>query len=79
MKGKGVPKRVLKAKATHEMYYNMVKSPYKCYESFRAMRSQKQTNVVLELNKRMLSAYNDKVFQLSWNESRPLGHYLNAA
>ena len=42
------------------------------------MRSQKQTNVVLELEKRMLTAYNDKIYQLSWDESRPLGHRLNS-
>ena len=33
--------------------------------------------VVLELNKRMLTAYNDKVYQIAWDESRPLGHYRN--
>ena len=78
MKGKGVPKRVLKAKAKHEMYLQMIKEPFHSYEKFRAMRSQKQTNVVLELTKRMLTAYNDKIYQLSWDSSRPLGHWRNS-
>jgi hypothetical protein len=33
--------------------------------------------VQLELNKRMLTAFNDKVFQLNAFESRPLGHWRN--
>ena len=41
------------------------------------MRSKKQINLVLDLEKRMLTAFNDKVFQLDWDQSRPLGHYLN--
>ena len=69
----------LKAKAAHEMFVKMVQEPFKCYQKFRAMRSQKQVNVVLEINKRMLTACNDKVYQLSWDESRPLGHWRNAA
>ena len=43
------------------------------------MRSKKQINQVFDLEKRMLTAFNDKVFQLEWNESRPLGHYANTA
>ena len=77
MKGKGVPKRALKAKARHDMYRDMVRAPFRCYETFRAMSSKRQTNVVLELNKRMLTAYNDKVYQIAWDESRPLGHSRN--
>ena len=77
MKGKGVPKRVLKAKARHDMYRDMVRAPFSCYETSRAMRSQRQTNVVLELEKRMLTAYNDKVYQIAWDVSRPLGHWRN--
>ena len=79
MKGKGVPKRVLKAKAKHDMYVKMVHEPYNLYQNFRAMRSQNQVNVVLEINKRMLTACNDKVYQISWDESRALGHWRNAA
>ena len=70
---------MLKANTRHDMYVKMVMEPYNLYQKFRAMRSQKQVNVVLELDKRMLTASNDKIYQLSWDESRSLGHWRNAA
>ena len=76
-KGKGVPKRVLKKQTEHANYLAMIYAPYHSVANSSAMRSHKQNNIVLELEKRMLTAFNDKVYQLDWDSSRPLGHFRN--
>jgi hypothetical protein len=76
-KGKGVPARVLKKQATHEAYKKILFEPGPSEATFRAFRSLKHSIVQLEVNKRMLTAFNDKVFQLNAFESRPLGHWRN--
>jgi hypothetical protein len=76
-KGKGVPARVLKKQATHESYRKILFEPGPSEATFRAFRSLKHSLVQLEVNKRMLTAFNDKVFQLNALESRPLGHWRN--
>ena len=78
MKGKGVPARVLKKQATHEAYKKILFDPAPNEASFRAFRSLNHSIVQLEANKRTLTAFNDKVFQLSPVESRPLGHWRDA-
>jgi hypothetical protein len=76
-KGKGVPARVLKKQATHESYKKILFEPAPSEATFRAFRSLKHSIVQLESTKRMLTAFNDKVYQLNAMESRPLGHYSN--
>ena len=78
MKAKGVPRRVLKALATHSSYKDMVSQPWLNEVEFKAMRSKQHTIETLVLKRKMLSAYNDKVFQHEQLSSRPLGHWRNA-
>jgi hypothetical protein len=77
MKGKGVPKRVLAAQASHKQYMQMIAEPFESTATFSALRSRNHVVERLQVSKRMLTAYNDKVFQLSAQESRPLGHWRN--
>jgi hypothetical protein len=76
-KGKGVPARVLKKEAAHESYRNILLSPGPSEATFRTFRSFSHSIVQLEVKKRLLTAFNDKVFQLSALDSRPLGHWRN--
>ena len=78
MKGKGVPKRVLAAKASHEKYKEMLFEPYASSATFSALRSHNHIVERLEITKKMLTAFNDKVFQYDPLFSRPLGHWRNA-
>ena len=78
MKGKGVPSRVLKKEATHASYKEILFDPSPSDVSFRAFRSFKHSIVQIEMSKRMLTAFNDKVYQDSPMTSRPLGHWRNA-
>jgi hypothetical protein len=76
-KGKGVPARVLKKQATHASYRQILFEPGPSEATFRAFRSLKHSIVQLETSKRMLTAFNDKVYQLGATDSRPLGHWKN--
>jgi hypothetical protein len=76
-KGKGVPTRALLANATHETYKQMIFNPTVNRVTFRTLRSQKHVVQQLEISRKMLTPYNDKVFAISQFESRPLGHYRN--
>jgi hypothetical protein len=76
-KGKGVPARVLKKHATHDSYRKVLLEPAPSEATFRAFRSFNHKLAQVEVNKRMLTAFNDKVFQLDALESRALGHWKN--
>jgi hypothetical protein len=78
MKAKGVPKRVLKALATHQTYKDMVMEPWLNEVDFKAMRSHQHSIETLVLRRKMLTAFNDKVHQFEQLQSRPLGHWHNA-
>ena len=77
MKGKGVPKRVLQKKATHETYKDMIFNTAVHRITFRTLRSNKHVVEQLEIDRKMLTAYNDKVYQIDSFCSRPLGHWRN--
>jgi len=77
MKGKGTPTRALQANATHETYKQMVFHPSVNRVTFRTLRSKSHVVQQLEIDRNMLTAYNDKVFAVTQFESRPLGHYRN--
>ena len=76
-KGKGVPKAVLLREASFEHYEKMAEEPYMSTVSFKAMRSNNHVVRIKEMNRKMLSCVNDKVFTISTKESRPLGHFRN--
>ena len=78
-KGKGIPKFVIKKKTTHEEYRAMLFTPSLSEVSFYKLASEAHEMQKRRLTKKKLTAYNDKVFQLSSMESRPLGHYMNRA
>jgi hypothetical protein len=76
-KGKGVPARVLKKETTHDSYRKILLDPAPSEATFRTFRSFGHSIVQLEVKKRLLTAFNDKVFQLSALDSRPHGHWKN--
>ena len=57
----------------------MLFEPRASSATFQALRSHKHTVERLQLTKKMLTAYNDKVHQYEPLRSRPLGHWRNAA
>jgi hypothetical protein len=77
LKGKGTPTRVLQANATHDSYKQMIFNPTSTRVSFRTLRSKDHVVQQLEIDRKMLTSYNDKVFGFSILESRPLGHWRN--
>ena len=79
LKGKGVPTRALRANATHETYKAMVVNPSVNRVSFRTLRSNKHVIEQLQIERKMLTAYNDKVYAATPTFSRPIGHYRNHA
>jgi len=76
-KGKGVPTSVLKKNATHAVYRKMLFEPHSSTVKFRKLQSFKHQVCGLEVNRSMLTALQDKTYQLSTTESRPLGHWRN--
>mgnify|MGYP000388254399 FL=1 len=77
MKGKGAPKRALQAFATHEMYKKMIFDPEPSRITFRTLRSKKHTIEHLQIERKLLTSYNEKVFAVTPTFSRPLGHFRN--
>jgi hypothetical protein len=80
IKGKGVPSAVLKENfgSSLDFYKNALLTNKSEVATFRAFRSQDHIVKHCEVTKVALSAENDKVFQLSPQASRPLGHYKNS-
>ena len=76
MKGKGIPKNALKKKR-FEDYFRMNFKPIIDYAEFMRIGNHKHKLEHLACRKQGLSSYNDKVFRVSPNESRPLGHWRN--
>jgi len=74
MKGKGVPSKVLRANAQHDDYRRMLFEPFDSRVSFRKLQSSNHEISGLQMSKRMLTALQDKTFQLNHLESRALGH-----
>ena len=77
MKGKGVPKRVLAAKASHAAYRETLFDLQPRSATFSSLRSYNHTGMVQDNTKKLLTAFNDKVMQLDRLCSRPLGHWRN--
>ena len=77
MKGKGVPSRVLETQAGHEAYKKMVVTPYRSTATFSRFQSKNHVIEKVTMEKKMLTAFNDKVFQFEQFKSRPLGHWRN--
>ncbi len=79
VKGKGVPKRALEANASHQTYKDMIFKPSVNRVTFRTLRSNKHVVEQLQINRKMLTAYNDKVYAVTPTYSRPIGHFRNHA
>lgn len=79
IKGKGVPGSVLKGQfgGTLDYYKDALLKNKVAPATFRQFRSKDHVVMHCEVTKVALSAENDKVFQISPYESRPLGHYRN--
>jgi hypothetical protein len=80
IKGKGVPGDVLEDSfgCTLDYYKKTLLTGKSEVATFRQFRSRDHIVKHCEVTKVALSAENDKVFQLSPQESRPLGHYQNS-
>jgi hypothetical protein len=78
IKGKGVPTRVLKESFTNlDSYKSAVYSNEEAKAKFCQFRSIDHVVRHCGVSKVALSADNDKVFQVSPQHSRPLGHWRN--
>ena len=78
-KGKGVPKQELAIETTtFEHYERMVTEPYDSRITFRSMMSKDHSVSVRDVTRKKLSSCNDKVFNVTPLESRPLGHWRNS-
>ena len=78
-KGKDVPASVLKKNTTFDHYKRMANEPYESTVTFRSMMSNDHEVRVKNVQRKMLSCCNDKIFRVSATESRPLGHWRNTA
>jgi len=79
IKGKGVPGAVLKEEfgSTVDHHKDALFKNKVSLAKFRQFRSKDHVVKHCEVTKVALSAENDKVFQVSPYQSRPLGHYKN--
>lgn len=79
IKGKGIPGAVLKEQfgKTIDFYKDALLKNKAPLAKFRQFRSKDHVIKHCDVEKVALSAVNDKVFQVSPYESRPLGHYKN--
>jgi hypothetical protein len=77
-KGKGVPSAVLKRQTDHDSFRRMLFEPYESNATFKKLQSFKHQMHSLQMTKKMLTSLQDKTYQLSPTESRPLGHWRNS-
>jgi hypothetical protein len=77
LKGKGVPTTVLEDTADHAGYRKMLFAPFESNVSFKKFQAFKHQVHTLQMTKKMLTPLQDKTYQVSPTESRPLGHDLN--
>ena len=73
-KCKGVMKRVCPG---HQDYLRTMESGRESSVTFSMLSSKRFTLGVVQMTKKALSPFNDKVFQLNAQRSRPLGHWRN--
>ena len=73
-KSKGIVKR---ARPKHEAYRETMATGLEQAASFSVLQSRQFILAVAQLSKKALSPLNDKVFQVSALENRPLGHWRN--
>jgi hypothetical protein len=77
LKGKGVPTTVLVDNTDHAGYRRMLFEPFESNVSFKKFQAFKHQVYTLQMTKKMLTPLQEKTYQVSPTESRPLGHYLN--
>ena len=76
-KAKGVPKAA-KKQLTHAAYRQALFQRAEPVVGFQRIASKRHKTHIVECQKRGINCYNDKVYQLSPYENRPLGHRTNA-
>ncbi len=58
-------------------YKNLIFKPSPRRITFRTLRSKTHTIEHLQVERKLLTSYNDKVFAVTPCSSRPLGHFRN--
>ena len=76
-KAKGVPKAA-KKQLSHAAYKQALLERVQPSVAFQRIASKRHKTHVVECQKSGINCYNDKVYQLSPMENRPLGHRCNA-
>jgi hypothetical protein len=74
---KGVPTPVLKENADHENFVKMLFEPFVSNVTYKKLQSFNHQVYTLEMTKKMLTSLQEKTYQVSPTESRPLGHWRN--
>ena len=74
---RGTPTAELKKQSSHEKMRNTLFDMKPTDATFRTFRSIHHHLEQQQITKRMLTAFNDKVYQESSTFSRPLGHWRN--
>ena len=77
-KAKGVPKAAKKQLA-HTAYKQALFERVQPVVAFQRIASKRHNTHVVECQKSGINCYNDKVYQLSPTENRPLGHRGNCS
>ena len=79
MHSKGTPASVLAKKSSHEEMKDVLFSAGTRNAKFNKLQSYNHQICVIETEKRMLTCFQDKAYQISHLESRPLGHWRNVS
>ncbi len=68
---------MLKENAEHMSFVKMLFEPFASTVSYKKFQSFNHQVYTLQMTKKMLTPMQEKTYQVSPTESRPLGHYLN--
>ena len=79
MHSKGTPASVLAAKTSHDGMKEILFSAGAKNVEFNKIQSYSHQICVVKIEKRMLTCFQDKAYQINHLESRPLGHWRNAS
>ena len=79
LKGKGIPRKVLKLTKTYDDYFKMLETLYMDFVEFRRIGCKRQKLEHYQQCKKGLGCFNERVFQRSPWQASPLGHWRNSA
>ena len=74
---KGVPKAVARKKSSHEQVKEILFAAGVADVAFNKLQSHSHQIYAIKTSRRMLTCFQDKAYQVSVLESRPLGHWRN--